>query len=376
MSSVLDQLKQFTTVVSDSGDFESIAVYKPQDATTNPSLILAAVKKPEYAKVVDAAVSYGKASGGCVPVPLGLAREGQGTKRHELTLFLSCLRRDVENQLENTIDRLVSAPLPPSGSALRSELIFPPLFPPFLPCSSSSSARRSSLSSPDVSRPRSTRPSPSTRRPPRPRCARTLPLPPPPANLPRIHQAKKLIALYADLGIPKDRILIKIASTWEGIQAARELERDDQIHCNLTLLFGFAQAVACAEAGVTLISPFVGRILDWYKAKKPDGKYDGASDPGVVSVQKIYNYYKIHGYNTIVMGASFRNVRCASSPRRAGAERFLSRRLERSPISPDATSSPLPPPSSRRSLRPTSPSPASSPPSSVRPLSPSCTGHN
>lgn len=102
--------------------------------------------------------------------------------------------------------------------------------------------------------------------------------------------------------------MIKIASTWEGIQAARELEKEDGIHCNLTLLFGFAQAVACAEAGVTLISPFVGRILDYYKSAKPDGDYSGAKDPGVQSVTKIYNYYKIHGYKTIVMGASFRNT--------------------------------------------------------------------
>lgn len=138
-------------------------------------------------------------------------------------------------------------------------------------------------------------------------------------------KAKELIALYESVGIKKDRILIKIASTWEGIQAARELERDDGIHCNLTLLFGFGQAVACAEAGVTLISPFVGRvsfaslsarsqsnasilqILDWYK--KSTGKnYEGDEDPGVQSVKKIFNYYKQHGYKTIVMGASFRNV--------------------------------------------------------------------
>jgi len=120
-------------------------------------------------------------------------------------------------------------------------------------------------------------------------------------------KAKELIALYESVGIKKERILIKIASTWEGIQAARELERDDKIHCNLTLLFGFAQAVACAEAGVTLISPFVGRILDWYK--KSTGKnYEGDEDPGVKSVKKIFNYYKQHGYNTIVMGASFRNT--------------------------------------------------------------------
>lgn len=139
-------------------------------------------------------------------------------------------------------------------------------------------------------------------------------------------KAKELIALYKSLGIPKERILIKIASSWEGIQAARELEQEDNIHCNLTLLFGFGQAVACAEAGVTLISPFVGRvsldslsssidcfltvlpqILDWYK--KSTGKtYEGDDDPGVESVKKIFNYYKQHGYKTIVMGASFRNV--------------------------------------------------------------------
>jgi hypothetical protein len=123
-------------------------------------------------------------------------------------------------------------------------------------------------------------------------------------------KAKELIALYASQGIKKERILIKIASTWEGIQAARELEKEG-IHCNLTLLFGFGQAVACAEAGVTLISPFVGRILDWYKKAKPDADYAGEKDPGVQSVQKIFNYYKQHGYKTIVMGASFRNVRRA-----------------------------------------------------------------
>jgi len=120
-------------------------------------------------------------------------------------------------------------------------------------------------------------------------------------------KAKQLIALYKSIGIPKERVLIKIASTWEGIQAARDLERDDNIHCNLTLLFGFGQAVACAEAGVTLISPFVGRILDWYK-KNTGKNYEGDEDPGVQSVKKIFNYYKQHGYKTIVMGASFRNT--------------------------------------------------------------------
>ena len=122
-----------------------------------------------------------------------------------------------------------------------------------------------------------------------------------------IAKALALIKLYADNGINKDRVLIKIASTWEGIQAAHILETKHQIHCNLTLLFGFAQAVACAEAGVTLISPFVGRILDWYK-KSTGKEYNATSDPGVVSVSNIYKYYKKHGYKTIVMGASFRNT--------------------------------------------------------------------
>jgi len=121
-------------------------------------------------------------------------------------------------------------------------------------------------------------------------------------------KAHELIALYDSVGVKKERVLIKIASTWEGIQAARELEKEG-IHCNLTLLFGFGQAVACAEAGVTLISPFVGRILDWYKQHKPGPSYMGDEDPGVQSVKKIFDYYKQHGYKTIVMGASFRNVK-------------------------------------------------------------------
>ncbi|XP_043269315.1 transaldolase [Venturia canescens] len=123
-----------------------------------------------------------------------------------------------------------------------------------------------------------------------------------------IEKAKKLITLYEEAGISRDRILIKLASTWEGIQAAKELEEQDGIHCNLTLLFSFAQAVACAEAGVTLISPFVGRILDWYVANTDKKMYESKEDPGVVSVTKIYNYYKKFDYKTVVMGASFRNV--------------------------------------------------------------------
>lgn len=123
-----------------------------------------------------------------------------------------------------------------------------------------------------------------------------------------VQKAVKLIAMYDSLGVKKDRILIKLASTWEGIQAALILERDYQIHCNLTLLFGFAQAVACAEAKVTLISPFVGRILDWHVANNPTTKYNSVTDPGVISVTSIYNYYKKYDYKTVVMGASFRNI--------------------------------------------------------------------
>jgi len=123
-----------------------------------------------------------------------------------------------------------------------------------------------------------------------------------------IAKALHIIELYKELGIPKERILIKIASTWEGIKAAQELEKNHDIHCNLTLLFSFAQAVACAEAGVTLISPFVGRILDWYKSNTGTASYEPHEDPGVISVTKIYNYYKKYGMKTVVMAASFRNI--------------------------------------------------------------------
>ncbi|RDB16468.1 Transaldolase [Hypsizygus marmoreus] len=231
MTTSLDQLKQTgTVVVSDSGDFASIDVYKPQDATTNPSLILAAAGKPGYSKLIDAALAHGKAKGG-----------------------------DIDAQANAALDRL----LVEFGKAILA--IIPGRV------STEVDARLSFNKEATKAK------------------------------------AKELIALYESVGIKKERILIKIASTWEGIQAARELERDDGIHCNLTLLFGFGQAVACAEAGVTLISPFVGRILDWYK--KHTGKdYQGDEDPGVQSVKKIFNYYKQHQYKTIVMGASFRNV--------------------------------------------------------------------
>jgi len=231
MTTSLDHLKQTgTVVVSDSGDFESIDVYKPQDATTNPSLILAATKQPGYSRLIDVAIKYGKEKGGNVDAQANAA----------LDRLLVEFGKEILAIIPGRVSTEVDARLSFDKQATKAK-------------------------------------------------------------------AKELIALYQSVGIPKERILIKIASTWEGIQAARELERDDNIHCNLTLLFGFGQAVACAEAGVTLISPFVGRILDWYK--KNTGKtYEGDDDPGVQSVKKIYNYYKQHGYKTIVMGASFRNT--------------------------------------------------------------------
>ncbi|GLB40840.1 putative transaldolase is important for the balance of metabolites in the pentose-phosphate pathway [Lyophyllum shimeji] len=231
MTTSLDQLKQCgTIVVSDSGDFESIDVYKPQDATTNPSLILAAAGKPNYAKLIDAAIAHGKSKPG--------DRDAQANAA--LDRLLVEFGKEILKIIPGRVSTEVDARLSFDKEGTKAK-------------------------------------------------------------------AKELIALYKSIGVDKERVLIKIASTWEGIQAARELERDEGIHCNLTLLFGFAQAVACAEAGVTLISPFVGRILDWYKLKT--GKdYQGDEDPGVQSVKRIFNYYKQHGYKTIVMGASFRNT--------------------------------------------------------------------
>jgi transaldolase len=231
MTTSLDHLKQTgTVVVSDSGDFESIDVYKPQDATTNPSLILAATKQPGYARLIDAAIKYAQDQGGSIDEQVASAMDR----------WLVEIGKEILAIIPGRVSTEVDARLSFDKAATKAK-------------------------------------------------------------------AHQLIDLYKSVGIPKDRILIKIASSWEGIQAARELEKEDGIHCNLTLLFGFGQAVACAEAGVTLISPFVGRILDWYK--KATGKtYEGDDDPGVQSVKKIFNYYKQHGYKTIVMGASFRNT--------------------------------------------------------------------
>jgi len=230
MSTSLDALKAAgTVVVSDSGDFESVGAYKPQDATTNPSLILAAAKLPNYERLITEAVKFGKEKGG-----------------------------NEEQQAENAMDRLLV------GFGQELLKIIP--------------GRVSTEVDAKFSFDKA-------------------------GTIAKAHQ---LIDLYKSLGVDKERVLIKIASTYEGIQAAKDLEKEG-IHCNLTLLFGFGQAVACAEAGVTLISPFVGRILDWYK-KSTGEEYTAQTDPGVQSVKKIFNYYKQHGYKTIVMGASFRNV--------------------------------------------------------------------
>ncbi|TMW63383.1 hypothetical protein Poli38472_002324 [Pythium oligandrum] len=231
-SSQLDQLKEFTTVVADTGDIASIAKYKPQDATTNPSLLFKAATMEQYKHLVDDAVQYGKA----------------------LDASLS-----EEDRLAHIIDKL----------SVNFGLEILKIVPGYV--STEVDARLSFDTEATIER------------------------------------AHRIIKLYEDAGISKDRILIKIASTWEGIQACKHLQQEG-ISCNMTLLFGFAQAVACAEANATLISPFVGRILDWYKAKTGKAGYESHEDPGVLSVTKIYQYYKKYGHKTIVMGASFRNT--------------------------------------------------------------------
>jgi len=227
--SQLDQLKQFTKVVADTGDFESMRAYKPYDATTNPSLIFAATQKPEYGYLLDKAIADLKSS------PLNGSAKIEAIIDRLLVLFGMEILQIVPGRVSTETDARLS--FDREGS---------------------------------------------------------------------INKGRQLIALYEQGGISRERILIKIASTWEGIKAAEQL-RKESINCNLTLLFSFPQAVACAEAGVRLISPFVGRIYDWYKANT--GKdYKGADDPGVQSVTRIYNYYKKFGHQTEVMGASFRNV--------------------------------------------------------------------
>ena len=224
----LDQLKQITTVVADTGDFESMKIYHPQDATTNPSLILQAAAKPDYRHLVEQAITELQPSGLSGPALT------EAILDRILILFGLEILKIVPGRVSTEVDARLSFDTDAT-----------------------------------------------------------------------VAKARQLIAAYETEGHSRDRILIKIASTWEGIKAAEILEKEG-IRCNLTLLFSFAQAVACAEAGVRLISPFVGRILDWHKAAT--GKdYTAEEDPGVLSVRAIYNYYKKFGYPTQVMGASFRN---------------------------------------------------------------------
>jgi len=225
----LEKLQQFTTLVADTGDIESIRSYQPEDATTNPSLLLKAVGLPHYQTLLKQARKYAE------------FQEG-----------------DSQTQLDNATDKL--------AVLIGQEILN--IIPGRV--STEVDARLSFDKQASIAR------------------------------------ARKLIGMYEQNGIGHNRILIKLASTWEGIQAAAELEKDN-INCNLTLLFSFAQAQACADAGVFLISPFVGRIFDWYKKFDGVDSYAPADDPGVRSVQRIYAYYKTHGFNTVVMGASFRN---------------------------------------------------------------------
>lgn len=224
----LDALKQFTTVVADTGDFKQLAAYAPQDATTNPSLILKAVQKPEYAPLLAEAI----------------ARHGTADKVELMNRLLVRFGCEILRLIPGRVSTEVDARLSFDTAAT-------------------------------------------------------------------LERARRLISLYRAEGVDSQRVLIKIAATWEGIRAAEQLEREG-IHTNLTLLFSFSQAVACGQAGVQLISPFVGRIYDWYK-KQAGAQWDeaamaGANDPGVRSVKRIYEFYKRHGIPTEVMGASFRNV--------------------------------------------------------------------
>ncbi len=230
--SKLERLKTMTTVVADTGDFEAISEYKPQDATTNPSLLYKAAQMPQYRELVEDAVAFGKGRGA------GDAQSQAHWTMDKLAVnFGTEILKIVPGRVSTEIDARLSFDTQAT-----------------------------------------------------------------------IRRAERLVDLYREAGIdPATQVLFKIASTWEGIRAAERLEAQG-FHCNLTLLFSFAQAVACAEAGVTLISPFVGRILDWYKNAQKVAGYPADADPGVLSVTRIFNYYKRHGHSTVVMGASFRNA--------------------------------------------------------------------
>ena len=228
MTSLFEQLKQYSTIVADTGDIEAIKKFKPQDATTNPSLLLKAAELPQYVHFMQAAKS------------LAAVKPADDA---QLNLAVDQLAVDVGKEILDIIPGRVS-------TEIDARLSF------------------------DTGA--------------------------------TIERAERIIGLYDQKGIDKERILIKVASTWEGIKAAEQLEKQG-IHCNLTLLFGLPQAIACADAGVTLISPFVGRVLDWYK-KTTGENYTAQTDPGVISVKQIYNYYKSNNYDTIILGASFRNI--------------------------------------------------------------------
>ncbi|CAF0801747.1 unnamed protein product [Adineta steineri] len=235
MANSLEQLRQSTIIVADTGDFESLKKYKPTDATTNPSLILSAANMKQYDHLIDDVISK--------------CREKSASKSDEQAL--------IHDIMDNVFIRFGEEILKIVPGRVSTEV----------------DARLSFD------------------------CQG------------QIDKARHLIELYEQRGISKDRILIKLSSTWEGIQAAKELEEKHGIHCNMTLIFSFAQALACADAQVTLISPFVGRIYDWYIEKKGKRDYDIQEDPGVVSVTRIYNYYKQNNIKTVVMGASFRNTK-------------------------------------------------------------------
>lgn len=230
MGSQLEQLRSMTTIVIDTGDIDAIKTYHPTDATTNPSLIMAAAEKPQYRHLIEDAVNYAKAKAKSSEEKLSLLMD---------KLFINFgveILKLIPGRVSTEVDARLSFDI--EGS---------------------------------------------------------------------IAKAHALIALYKEAGISKERILIKLASTWEGSKAAIQLEKEG-IHCNMTLLFSMPQAIACAEAKATLISPFVGRILDWYKKSTGKASYPPAEDPGVVSVTEIYNYFKKFDYKTQIMGASFRNV--------------------------------------------------------------------
>jgi len=229
---LLEQLRQYTIVVADTGDIEAMEQFRPQDATTNPSLITAAAQMPQYQPIVDGVLAAARKELGSSASDAKVAN--LGFQRLAIAFGLKILKI-VPGRVSTEVDARLSYDTAAT-----------------------------------------------------------------------VAQARSIIAQYDAAGVGRERVLVKIASTWEGICAARMLEQEG-IHCNLTLLFGMHQAIACADAGVTLISPFVGRILDWYR--KDTGKeYAGADDPGVVSVARVYNYYKKFGHKTQVMGASFRNI--------------------------------------------------------------------